>query len=151
MRKNIYLIIGEGKCGKSTLVRAHTGVYRSGLLWLRLASQTDIQIKVWSQSCQEGGHTPQDVLRRINNDSAAEILITLRFKPAPQMAPFNAIDYYDLIQANHNIVGVVFMADKSIQNIPQFPTNPEPVLIPDSWETAANASADSVRRGWGWL
>lgn len=62
MRKNIYIIIGEGNCGKSTLVRALT-----------------------------------------------------------------------------------------IQDIPQFPTNPQPVLVLDSWDTAASASADIVRRGWRWM
>lgn len=150
MRKNIFFIIGEGRCGKSSIVRALTGVYRYKRLFVRTRTG-DLDIYVWPQSCQEAGYTPQQVLDFIDGTDAQEVLITLRFEPTPEMVPSDGIDYYNLIAANHNVAGVVFMSNQPRPMVRQFPVAVQPVIVPDSLSTPVNANAAEVRNGWGWI
>lgn len=153
MRKNVYLIIGEGRCGKSSLVRALTGVYRHRRMGVRLMppENRDIDIAIWSQSCQESGDSPEDILQYLQDETAPYVLMTIRFHTIPGMAPFDAIEYYKLIEANHNIVGVAFMGPRPENEILQFDTIPQAAVVADCLINPINANASIVRHTWGWM
>ena len=146
--KNIYLIIGEGKCGKSSLVRALTGIYRYAIKFVRQTDGLNIRISIWPQSCQEGKITPEQALDYINTEQADNILITLRFKPAPGMVPYDAIEYYELFQNHHNIAQVVFMGGS--EDVRNFPTNPIANNLNLCQSRPINENAAIVREWWSW-
>lgn len=150
MKKNLYIIIGDGKCGKSSVVRALTGVYHYKDMWIRQSNQReDILVGVWSQSAQEGGHSPEDILGFINDSGATDILLVLRFVPAPHMATFLAIEYYDLIRQHHNINQIVFMGPS--EQVPSFVTVPIANELNLCQRRPINANAAMIREWWGWL
>lgn len=149
MKKNVYLIIGEGKCGKSGLVRALTGKYKNGPCIIRSASNTNLEFMVWSNSPQEAGKSPQRVLKEINRVGAGNILLTLRFEPSPETIRFNAIDYVNLIGENHRINHVIFMSEE--EQVSYFQTSAPANILNLCSERPVNANADMVRRWWNWL
>lgn len=142
MRKNIYIIIGEGQSGKSSLVRALTGIYRNSTREVQLANNTKINIAIWSQSAQEGTMvTPEMLLQLINDALADNALIVLR--------PIDAIDYINLISVQHNIIEVLFIGWG--EEVQQFPTPGNINVINLSWDRPVNANAALVRNWWGWI
>lgn len=150
MKKRIFVIIGDGKCGKSSVVRALTGVYHHKDMLIRQSNQAgDILVGVWSQSAQEGGYSPEDILRFINDSGAMNILLVLRFVPAPLMAPFSAIEYYELIRKHHNISQIVFMGPH--EEVPSFPTTPNSNTLNLCKKRPINANAAMIREWWGWI
>lgn len=143
MRKNIYIIIGEGQSGKSSLIRALTGVFRSTTRPVQFVTEEVIDLAIWTQSAQEANPlvSPEMLLQRINNVRANNALIVLR--------PTNAIDYINLITQQHNILEVVFIG--WTENVPQFPTPGNVNVITQSWDRPVNANAAMVRRWWNWM
>jgi ABC-type cobalamin/Fe3+-siderophores transport system ATPase subunit len=143
MRKNIYIIIGEGQSGKSSLIRALTGVFRSTMRTVQFINGEIINLAIWTQSAQEATPlvTPTMLLERINNSRATNALIALR--------PGNATDYINLIAQQHNIVQVVFIGWAEI--VPQVPTPGTVNIITQSRKRPVNANAAMVRNWWGWM
>jgi ABC-type transport system involved in cytochrome c biogenesis ATPase subunit len=68
MRKNIYIIVGEAQSGKSSLIRALTGVFRSATRTVQFINGEIINLAIWTQSAQEATPlvTPTILLQRIN-------------------------------------------------------------------------------------
>ena len=148
MRKNIFLIIGDGKCGKSSLVRALTGVYRAKAQLVAPTNGQPFSCSVWPQSCQEAGDSPIDVLNEVGRNPHQNFLITLRFFPGPEMIKHDAIEYYDLLNANHNIQQVLFMGSTNAPNT--FNVTQPMNILPNSLNNAVNENASIVRQLWGW-
>lgn len=143
MKKDIYIIIGEGGTGKSSLVRALTGTYQGGIEKIEFSDQTSELFKVWTRSAQEGEYySPERVLRNIDNTDQSNILLTLR-----ATGKDNANDYIGLISASHNIVGIVVLGN--FNNIPM-PNTIKPLVIADPWERPTNGNASRVREFWNW-
>lgn len=143
MRKNIFIIIGEGQSGKSSLVRALSGVFRNTTRTVQLANREIINIAIWTQSAQEARPlvTPAMLLQRINGTAATNALIVLR--------PANAIDYINLIAQQHEIVQVVFIGRTEM--VPQVPVPGNVNVITQSRDRPVNANAAMVRNWWGWV
>jgi len=151
MKRNIYLIVGEGRCGKSSLVRALTGVFRRTKKATRIAlsnpKKTEIKITVWPQSAQEAQLSPEDVLNDVNHALSENILLVLRFQP--HIVPYHANDYINLLIEHHNIVKVIFMGpnDKvqsiSISRIAN--------VLNNSIKNPVNENANQVRNWWHWM
>ena len=155
MKRDIYLIVGEGRCGKSSLVRALTGIYNGRgrkegrKIALTTGATREIKIAVWPQSAQEGKKTPTDILNDINglSDDIPNVLLVLRFEP--HIINYWATDYTDLLIKHHNIVGVVTMSSNS--HVPELSGFKDALPISSSTENAVNANAEKVRKEWGWL
>lgn len=145
MKKNIYIIVGEGRCGKSSLVRALTGVFRRSIRGtLQLVNGEIINIAIWPRSAQEGtSETPEQVLRKINGTGPNNVLIVLR--------PWGAQEYIDLLATQHNIIQVLLISSNMTLpgvNIPEgINVNP----ITNSRSRPVNANAAVVRTWWGWM
>jgi energy-coupling factor transporter ATP-binding protein EcfA2 len=146
-RKNIYLIIGEGGCGKSSIIRALTGTYQSSWMDLqlsdtKLANQV-IDIEIWPRSAQEGtDETPEQILQKIIDSQATHILLVLR--------AWGSQAYIDLIAPQHNIIQVLLIsanANLPKVNIPEG-INVEPLT--NSKTRPINANAALIRGLWGW-
>jgi hypothetical protein len=142
MRKNIYIIIGEGGCGKSSIVRALTGTYQSSWMDLQLTNGITIDIAIWPRSAQEGTfETAEDILQKITDSPATHVLLVLR--------PWKAQEYIDLLITQHNIVQVLLIsADLKLPrvNLPVIPNE-----ITESKSRPINANAALIRNLWGWL
>lgn len=149
MSKNIYVIIGEGRCGKSSLVRALTGIFRRGRrpTSIRQTNNELLYINVWPQSAQEAELDPNDVLDDINNAWSENILLVLRFQP--HIIPYYAIDYISLITEHHNIIKVVFMGPGKDVQIIHTPGQTE--TLDKCMTNPVNENASRVRKSWGWL
>lgn len=149
MKKNIYIIIGNGGMGKSTTVRALTGTYRGG--WKSIEFNVDgdnrhvEDFHIWSQSAQEGTYVnPAQLLINIAEVQENHILLTLRANDSPD----NANDYIAQIAAQHNIIGIVAMGQ--YENI-LVPPGTLINVISDPWERPVNGNASRIRKWWGWL
>jgi ABC-type Mn2+/Zn2+ transport system ATPase subunit len=148
--KNIYIIIGEGKCGKSSLVRALTGVFRRSKKSTRIAqTNTDeiMHINVWPQSAQEARKNPEKVLREIKEAWSNNVLLVLRFLPHNN-TPFSATDYVELIQEHHNIVQVIFMGPGD--KVSKIQTPGIQKTLKNTFKNPVNQNASEVRGWWGW-
>lgn len=144
----LYIIVGDGQCGKSSLTRALTGIYRTATTRIRQTNRVDMHIRVWPQSAQEARKSPNQVLNEINNANAGNVLITLRYFPAPSMVQFDAIDYFDLISLHHNVVQIVFMGGET--NVNQFRTSVPSNVLNLCTGRPINGNANMVRGWWGW-
>jgi hypothetical protein len=147
--KNIYIIIGEGKCVKSSLVRALTGVFRRSKKPTPIRRSADdkiIKVCVWPQSAQEAKKKPEKVLKEINEAWSDNVLLVLRFQP--HLIPFSATDYIDLIKEHHNIVQVVFMGPED--TVPSIPTPGIKKTLENTLLNPVNQNASRVRGWWGW-
>lgn len=122
------MVIGKGRCGKSSLIRCLTGVARASTIQLRLSNQrTDVSVSVWVRSAQEAGKSPTVVLRDLNAMRGKIGLISLRlgrYNGQP-----NANTYLSSLSQNFNVV---------IYNI-------NPPRIP------SNAIAATARNQFRWL
>lgn len=149
MQKNIYIVIGEGRCGKSSLVRALTGVFRRSKHARRIR-QTDrkvIHIHVWPQSAQEARLSPEDVLNDVNNAWSENIFLVLRFQP--HIVPYYATDYVNLLSEHHNIVHTVFMGPGD--NVQSIPSTGVSKTLDNCMKNPINENASRVREWWGWV
>ncbi len=149
MKKNIYLIIGHGRCGKSSLVRALTGKYKNGPCQIRSAHHTNMDFMVWANSSQDADKSPEKVLKEINNVGFSNILLTLRFAPSPETAGFAAQDYLRVLEENHQVTQVLFMGEEELVN--HFDTSAPSNVINLCAERPVNANANLVRQWWNWL
>lgn len=147
--KNVYLIIGDGACGKSSLVRGLTGIYNTKKIAVQETEGKILDLQVWVRSAQEAGKSPKDVLDQINASPLPNALLTLRFD-AYNYQP-DAKSYFDLISSQHNIVNVIFMGSR--ETVPSFhtPSSVGGILIENSLGRPTNANASIVRVALNWL
>lgn len=149
MKKNIYLIIGHGRCGKSSLVRALTGKYKNGPCLIRSAHNTNLDFMVWANSSQDAAKSPEKVLKEINNVGFSNILLTLRYSPSPETSGFDAMDYFKLLRENHKVTQVLFMGED--EKVHLFDTSAPTHVLNLCAERPVNANANLVRQWWNWL
>ena len=151
MKKNIYIIIGHGACGKSSLVRALTGVYRGVSRLIRVGNEEDfedLQFAIWVRSRQEVSDKPKQVLKDVNSCNEKNVLITLRFG-AYNRCP-EAKEYVDLLMTEHNISRIVYMGREKNPDRLTYPLI-ESEQIGNSVGTPVNANANVARKFFGWL
>lgn len=148
MKKNIYIIIGHGACGKSSLVRALTGIYRGASRLIRSVNGTDTRLAIWVRSRQEVGDKPKKVLKDVNSCHETDILLTLRF--GSYYGCPEAKEYVDLLLTEHNVSHIVYMGSN---NNPATLTYPiiKNIVISNSGGTPVNANASVARQFFGWL
>ncbi|MCE3296241.1 MAG: hypothetical protein K0R65_1955 [Crocinitomicaceae bacterium] len=149
MKKNIYLIIGHGRCGKSSLVRALTGKYKNGPCQIRSAYNTNMDFMVWANSSQDAAKSPEKVLKEINNVCFSNILLTLCYTPSPENSGFAAQDYVRVLKENHEISQILFMGED--EKVHLFDTSVPTNVINLCSDRPVNANANLVRQWWNWL
>lgn len=144
MRKNIYIIIGPGRSGKSSLVRALTGIYQ----YTAQNAPADIEFtngdvrtfQVWPQSAQEGNHSPEAMLAFINTWQGDNILMTLRM-----FGNWSAQEYLDLIAIQHNITTIVVLThENNLNNVYGAAVN----TILEPRNRPINGQASRIREWW---
>lgn len=151
MKKNIYIIIGHGSCGKSSLVRALTGIYRGASRLIRVGDEEnfeDLQFAIWVRSRQEIGYKPEKVLKDVNSCNETNILLTLRFGSAYGCP--EAKEYVDLLMTEHNVSHIVYMGREKNPDTLTYPTI-ESTVIGNSVDTPVNANASVSRKFFCWL
>ncbi len=145
--KNIFVIIGHGRCGKSSTVRALTGVYRHASIKLK-TEEEEIRISVFPQSAQEAEKSPADVLSDIEKyEEDQNVLIVLRFHP--YKVRFSAKDYLEEISKRHQVKEVVFMSSEDSTGY-FIHEGVKPNVINRSFSRAINENASMIRRFWNW-
>lgn len=146
--KNVYLIIGDGACGKSSLTRALTGLYNSGRTYVGEVSGNTLPFKVWIRSAQEVEKSLHQVLTEINNAEDENVLITLRFDT--HYGQPSAQQYFYLINQHHNIKHVIFMSSGAALSFP-VPASVQKGFIDQSYSRPVNANAYIARQSLKWL
>ena len=126
-RKTIYVVVGNGRCGKSSLIRCLTGVARTMTTPVILINQLIIDISVWVRSAQEAGKSPAQVLRELRAMRGSIGLLSLRLNGYNRQPNANA--YLQILRLHFNVI---------IYTIPM-------PIIP------SNANAAIARGQWGWL
>jgi ABC-type cobalamin/Fe3+-siderophores transport system ATPase subunit len=126
-RKTIYVVVGKGRCGKSSVIRCLTGVARASTIPITLVNQTILDISVWVRSAQESGKSPNHVLQELNAMKSSIGLISLR------QGTYNG-------QATANTYITVLRQ--------QFKIIKYPITLP---RISPNANAAIARGQWGWL
>lgn len=102
-KKTVYVVMGKGRCGKSSLIRCLTGVAQASTIQLRLANRrTDVSVSVWVRSAQEAGKSPAVVLRDLNAMNGKTGLISLRLGKYNGQPNGNA--YLSTLSQNFNLV-----------------------------------------------
>ncbi len=146
--KNVYLIIGDGACGKSSLTRALTGLFVSGRTDVADISGNILPFKIWIRSAQEVEKSPQQVLREISNAEDDNVLITLRFDT--YLGQPDAQHYFNLIGQHHIIKHVIFMSSGAVLSF-SVPASVQRGFIDQSYSRPVNANAHIARQSLRWL
>lgn len=150
-RKKLYVIIGDGRCGKSSLVRALTGVYRTASVEIGKLDKENsiIWTRVMPQSAQEAEIPPKDLVKELDKHSETPYaLITIRLYEYKGFGP--AIDYLDELSKHFDIERIVFMGRESDIATYQYKGVPFNVLC-SSYSRPVNTNASMVRAWWNWL
>lgn len=148
MKKNIYIIIGHGACGKSSLVRALTGIYRGASRLIRSVNGTDTRFAIWVRSRQEVGFQPKKVLKDVNSCNEKHILLTLRFESYNNCP--EGKEYVDLLLTEHNVSHILYMGNGGNPATLEYP-NIENIVISNSLKKPVNVNASVARKFFGWL
>lgn len=143
----VWIVMGNAQVGKSSAIRALTGVYRSG--------RTDVQtvhgrlngIFVQVRSLQEKGISPQDFISARDDDEY--ILLALRVNQAGGCP--NGLSYMQAFTGNNWMINrvTVLGTDNLPYNLPQ--GIPNPLYIRNSGNIPANQTAHRIRNAWDWL
>lgn len=157
-KKKLNVIIGHGRCGKSSLIRALTGIYRSGEIDIAInddvtlnnLSANNLRINttaVLTQSAQEGGISPIGLVDRINRfTNCTHALVALRRNGHGNERTL-AIDYLNEL-SNHFIIENIVVMSREL-NIEPFEF--ESSYLNLSLTRPINANASIVRHWWRWL
>ena len=127
IRTTICVVVGHGRCGKSSLIRCLTGVARASTTPITLVSQAIINISVWVRSAQEANKFPARVLLELRAMRGSIGLLSLRLNGYNNKP--NANIYLTLLRQHFNVI--------------RYDITP-PTIPPN--ERAAN-----VRGQWGWI
>ncbi len=153
--KNVYLVIGHGNCGKSSLVRSITGRNRFGNSRIQSLNPLEaIEIRVRIRSAQEDGTGPETILNRILESKHDHYLLTLRVEDYNHQP--KAIKYLEkmAIEPNINIAQIIVIGDK------WFDQNEYNQIVPfsnrtnkfeNSLKTPINVVSSYVKGIWGWV
>jgi len=145
--KRIYLIVGEKNSGKSTLVRALTGLDKENEVNIGLSNNTQPLFWAWITSRQEKQQMPKemiDEMRSINDNRYLHYIIPLHLKGIKGCPDANA--YIEELHKNFIIERAVLLGidDQSISlQLPDVLT-----INPDTF--SANEIAQQVMQEWGW-
>lgn len=148
--KKIYVIIGDGRCGKSSLVRALTGVYRSATVEIGLEDKkTNFWMRVLPQSAQEANLSPEKLLEKLEQHGGSTYaLVVVRLHSYKGHGP--ALDYLNALDKVHTIEKIVYMGKDEVVDKLNFGTVQQNV-INSSFSRPMNGNANMVRKFWGWL
>jgi energy-coupling factor transporter ATP-binding protein EcfA2 len=146
--KNIYLIIGEGACGKSSLVRALTGVARYRSVEVGTIVGSSIQIAVWIRSAQEAGISPEEVLSNIQSAVEEDVLLTLRIDEYNGQP--NAEAYLEAMMPIIKNLRIVFLSEAENPRIVSI-SGAATLTHGRSLSTPVNVVSRIVSNAWGWV
>lgn len=147
--KRIYILIGETETGKSSIIRALSGVHNQGHRAIMTTNRDILEFRVWTTSSQEFGHTPQDDLNVFNDTDEEFILMSLRYEALNSEFP-EAQTYIDAYEgAGHLIEQVVILRNHPELNFGQSEPEIHSILRPRQWPINGNAS--QIRNWWRWM
>lgn len=150
--KRIYLIIGDGRVGKSTLVRSLTGIREASRVPIQLACGSVINVYAWMRSAQEISMDADEVVRQITRpDESAftDYLLPLRILPANHIAD-GYQDYISKLEAAGCVIQrrvFVFSAAPTME----VSCSESTAVVANSMSNPANLNSHIVRKVWGWL
>jgi ABC-type methionine transport system ATPase subunit len=153
---NIYIIMGDANAGKSTIIRALTGMGHPRGDWkIKPMNRPKITIYILSHALQEDVYlkTVKDLLRK--SKDCDTILVALRIKGRD---PVRGSGYYHIREFKKQgctISQIVVLADahrqnqirRELRNIGRLPIAH---FFPPQREPA-NAIASKIRKKWKWL
>lgn len=158
--KRVYLVMGEGGTGKSTLIRCLTGLRQKGRPFVTLTNSTRINIWCYMRSIQEMDPimSPLDVINDITQPSeSAFIDYLIPFRIDGRYGYQGIVPYLQALLNTPNLTIVNAVAlDIDAQSYPQlaglpFPSNIPITYIPNSKSNTPNQNASIVRNAWGWI
>jgi hypothetical protein len=148
--KNVYLILGNGKLGKSTLVRHLTGIREASIVEISRSNNVSISLWAWMRSAQEMPKSPMEILALIDHQdkvSCTDILLPLRILPANNQPGY--LEYVNaIVNAGHSIVQSIVLTDQASIST-QFQII-NPFVVPNTVHRPSNSVASQVRALWGW-
>ena len=149
MPPEIFVIMGRVGIGKSSTIRALTGLFHGGKTDVQTVQGTLKNIYVEIRSLQEKGILPSKFISDHNNDTY--ILLSLRidsFKGYP-----NGLTYLQaFINNNWQVKEITILGNSPLPySLP--PGIPTPLHIPTSTQARipANQIAHQIRNVWNWL
>lgn len=153
MKKKLYVVIGNGKCGKSSLVRSLTGLYKYSVVRIeRLTPNDKIDLMVWIRSLQEYGYSPEEVLAYVLEYEEDYLLLTVRIHPHYHLP--DVFGYLDVLVPHYDIEGIAVISEEPIDSglynkIEQYcPINTH--KFEESLSTPINVTSTAVKRAWKW-
>lgn len=150
--KRIYLVLGEGNVGKSTLIRCLTGIRIASRIQVRETTLNDLTVWAYMRSVQEGNTpmSPSDLLHDITKPEESQFhdyLIPIRIT-AFNNCPNYSVYVNTLVAGGCTIVQAVALTQNTVAPVLGLPV--VPISITTSHLSPANANADIVRTAWGW-
>lgn len=153
MKKKLYLVIGHGKCGKSSLVRSMTGLWRYGLTRIQRLQPSDIiNIRVWIRSLQEYVYLPIRALDETLLYQEDFLLMTVRVESINGCP--DVFCYLEAFVHHYDIEGIVVIGEHPINEelfngIQQYcPENTH--KFEKSLSTPVNKVCTEVKAAWNW-
>ncbi len=155
MKKQIYVVVGHGSCGKSSVIRSLTGLFvrRKNPVKIQLISkELPVKFSVWIRSAQERGKNKEGILDQISGSKMDYILLSIRIESIWGLP--GAIDYLEHIATQHNLSRIVILGE---------PLNPalcKPII--DKWpkittqhensrSKPVNVISKEVRDSFNWI
>lgn len=151
--KRIYLVLGEGTVGKSTLIRNLTGIRIANYTQVEERGGNILTMWAWMRSAQEAGLTPDaivDEILRADEGDLENYLLPLRIVGLSSALPdYDA--YISRLLANGIIIeNIAVLTEQAIAPTLPLPVTPS-VVVTNSRRNAQNRTAAIVRTAWDWV
>ncbi len=153
MKKKIYVIIGHGACGKSSLVRSLTGVARKKQnVKIKFNNDKIEEFSIWIRSSQEDWKFPKDVIIELSASPNGNILLTLRLHTLYKRP--KGIEYLKLIDASFDIEKIAVIGERiDVKELAIIESKwgKKVESFQNSWSRPMNELSSEVREHFKWV
>jgi energy-coupling factor transporter ATP-binding protein EcfA2 len=146
VNKKIYLIIGEKNSGKSSIIRALTGIRISGKINIAIPTEVTFYVQLMSFQ-EEAMQNPSNAIKSLKKINCESNLCALRLNKTQNFP--DAQTYIDaLINEGWEIAGIIVLGENNLQQ--QFHQLCVHTINPPK-EYSINKNASKIRKWWSWL
>lgn len=151
--KRIFLVLGEGNVGKSTLVRNLTGIRIADYAQVEETGGNIFTMWAWMRSAQEAGLTPDAIVNEIlrtDETNLENYLLPLRIVGISPALPGYDTYFSRLLASGIIIANSAILTKQAIAPTLPLPITPSVVVV-NSRINAQNRTASIVRAAWNWI
>lgn len=137
---NVYVVIGQARTGKSTLIRKLSGAYFRGKYNIQDSENKPHEFFVQIRSLQEATLEPDKFIKEMEMGEIKNVLVALRKTSRKYLDGCDIVDAFD--RAGWKIKGTV--------NMEEFENNIREISKKGDLDSITSIRVAKVRKKWGW-